>query len=313
VNQQEDKDNRSGNSAPGERGKELNCLHRIEEILTDTDAPLAETSVRLLQVIPAGWRNPEACQVRIAIGGERFDTPGFTETDWSKTEDIVSREKVSGTITVTCGSEPPTSSTGPFLREESRLLKAIALRLGHFLAHRRTRGMTRELQKTLDGLPTTPQGEWRAVLEISRQTNRRFYLSLSRKMLNHLSWSGVSEAEQLLRSLGMCSQESEAEELLKDWNVPGEVKRQAELSEDLNEVAFAIAAAHLEDAEILSLIKRWIQEGQLSFLARVVNRHLSLAEVAEALQRYEFLSPDESAIEPANKRGITVALMTFTC
>jgi len=270
VNQQEDKDNRSGNSAPGERGKELNCLHRIEEILTDTDAPLAETSVRLLQVIPAGWRNPEACQVRIAIEGERFDTPGFTETDWSKTEDIVSREKVSGTITVTCGSEPPTSSTGPFLREESRLLRTIALRLGHFLAHRRTRGMTRKLQKTLDGLPTTPQGEWRAVLEISRQTNRRFYLSLSRK-------------KQLLRSLGMCSQESEAEELLKDWNVPGEVKRQAELSEDLNEVAFAIAAAHLEDAEILSLIKRWIQEGQLSFLARVVNRHLSLAEVAEAL------------------------------
>ncbi len=281
--------------------KELNCLHRIEEILLDIDGSSAEICNRLLQVIPAGWQSPDDCRVRITVGTERFQTPEFTETEESRTEDIVSDGKVAGTITVTPGADCQ--------REECRLLKTISLRLGHFLTHRRTRGLARELKQARENLPDTPRGEWRAVLEMSRRTNQRFYLGLARKMLNHLSWSGVAEAEQLLQKLGMCFQESEAEELLKNWNVPGEVKRQAELSLDLSEVAFSIAAAHLTDAEILTLIRRWIQEGQLSFLARLVNRHLSMAEVADALQRYEFLSPDESSIEPANKRGITVALI----
>ena len=312
MSQQEDKSNRSGNRSLAQRGKELNCLHRIEEILADPDIPLPEICGRLLQAIPTGWQRPSLCLVRIVVEGERFDSPGFTETAWSKTVDIDAQGKVSGTLTVTCDPDTPdTPDTpeGPFLREEVRLLKTIALRLGHFLAHRRMRSMTRELEKTLEGLPATPRGEWQAVLNMTRQTNRRLYLGLSRKMLNHLSWSGVPEAEQLLQSLGLCSQESEAEELLKDWNVPGALKREAAFSEDLSGVTFAIAASHIKDAEILALIRRWIQEDQISFLARVVNRHLSLAEVADALQRYHFLSPDESAIEPANKRGITVALI----
>ncbi len=289
--------------------QQLNCLHRMEEILSDTDAPLADICGRLLQVLPEGWRRPEDYGMRIVVEGERFDSPDFDDTHWSKTEDILTEGKVCGTISVSFRDQLPDTAESPFTPEETRLLRTVSMRLGRYLTHKRTRGIRHELEQASKGLTDRTRGEWRAVLEMTRQTNRRFYLGLARKMLNHLSWSGVPEAEQLLQKLGMCAHESEAEELLKDWNVPGELKHQAELSEDLSEVAFAIAAAHLDDEEILALIKHWIQEGQLSFLARVVNRHLSLAEVADALQRYEFLSPDESAIEPANKRGITVALI----
>ena len=288
---------------------QLNCLHRMEEILADTDAPTTDVCGRLLQVLPEGWNRPEDCGVCIIIEGQRFNSPDFDPASWSKTVDILAEGSVCGTITVSYGGHPADPSVGPMTTEESRLLSTVAMRLGRYLTHKRTRGIRRELEQASQGLTDRTTGEWRAVLEMSRQTNRRFYLGLARKMLNHLSWSGVPEAVQLLQKLGMCAHESEAQELLKDWNVPGELKRQAELSEDLSEVAFAIAAAHLEDAEILALIRRWIQESQLGFLARTVNRHLSLAEVADALQRYEFLSPDEGAIEPANKRGITVALI----
>jgi len=287
----------------GRTDKELNCLHRIEEILDNIDASRSDVCTPLLQVIPSGWATPETCAVRITIGDDRYQSPEFARSTTARTEDIVSEGKVAGTITVSPGDG------SPFIREEIRLLRTIALRLGHFLTHRRMRTLARELDQAVDGLPATPHGEWRAVLEMIRQTNQRFYFSLARKMLNHLSWSGVREAERLLQSLGMCAHESEAEELLKDWNVPGAVKRQAEFSDDLSAVTFAMAAAQVKDEEILALLTRWIQEDQLSFLARVVNRHLSLAEVADALQRYEFLSPDESTIEPANKRGITVALI----
>ena len=47
-----------------ERAKELNCLYRIEEILSQPQLPTQEIFDRIVRAIPAGWQYPEACQAR---------------------------------------------------------------------------------------------------------------------------------------------------------------------------------------------------------------------------------------------------------
>ena len=98
--------------------QQLNCLHRMEEILSDTDALLADICGRLLQVLPEGWRRPEDYGVRIVVEGERFDSPDFDDSNWSKTEDILTEGKVGVSVE---GEEPVVLGPGDLLGEIAAL------------------------------------------------------------------------------------------------------------------------------------------------------------------------------------------------
>ena len=147
--------------------QQLNCLHRMEEILSDTDAPLADICGRLLQVLPEGWRRPEDYGMRIVVEGERFDSPDFDDTHWSKTEDILTEGKVCGTISVSFRDQLPDTAESPFTPEETRLLRTVSMRLGRYLTHKRTRGIRHKLEQASKGLTDRTRGEWRAVLEMT--------------------------------------------------------------------------------------------------------------------------------------------------
>jgi len=50
-----------------ERQKELNCIYKVENILTDFDSPLEKLFLKILKVIPEGWQYPENCFKVISI------------------------------------------------------------------------------------------------------------------------------------------------------------------------------------------------------------------------------------------------------
>ncbi len=117
----------------------------------------------------------------------------------------------------------------------------------------------------------------------------------------------VGQAEELLLTRTPHPHQLEAS-MHEDWNQAYE-HRKVGFTPQLCSAVFAIAGENLADDVLFGLIQRWIQEDKLSFLAKVVNGNLSLADVADAIRRYHHLAEQEPEIQSPNKRGIEVSLI----
>jgi len=290
-----------------ERAKELNCLYQVEEALGDPKATDDEVYTRIIAAIPPGWQYPDVCVARIRINGRTYSSPAFAESEWRQNADIVAGDSAAGDICVFYTEEMPPWDDGPFLKEEAKLIRTIADRIGHHILHQRLRTVMDQTVGRADVAPSGQKGEWQVVVQMLKQTDRNLYLSISRKMLNHLCWSGVEEAESLMRSFTPDPQETEAE-MLEDMNQPFQ-RHSVGFSSELCQSVFKIASDNLPDEEILRLIQKWIQEDKLSFLVQVVNRNLTLSDVADAIRRYHYLAENEPGVTSPNKRGIEVSLI----
>jgi len=178
-----------------ERAKELNCLYRVDELLGREDAPVDEILGELVRALPAGWQFPDVCLARLVLGQRLYEPPGFQPSPHRMASIVEAQGDIAGEVEVYYSEAMPRADEGPFLTEERKLLDAIAERVGHFVSRRR-------LQRVLaaDGSPGSPTPEWWVVLDFLRQTDHALLGRLGRKMINHLCWNGIEEAEQLLRS-----------------------------------------------------------------------------------------------------------------
>jgi pyruvate,water dikinase len=290
-----------------EREKELNCLYQIEEILSKLEEPIEEVCRKIIQAIPPGWQYPEVCRAKIIIEDHNYQQPEFKETPWMQCADIVVHEMVIGTVCVYYTKQMPPADDGPFLKEETKLIRTIAERLSHFIVHQRIKRIAAEVEAVKEKSETKKRGDWQAVLEMLKQTDRNLYLGIARKMLNHLSWSGISEAEAILQSYGSDDGRMD-EESIDNWNQPNQ-RRIRVITEDISAAVLKVAGDYINDDEILRLIQKWIQEDRLSFLDQVVSRNLSLADVADTIRRYYHLTADAPDIDSPSKRGIHVSLI----
>jgi len=291
-----------------ERAKELNCLYLVEKILSRPDEPLASIGPRIVEALPPHWQYPDACEAELTLEGQTWHTSGYQTTPWRQDAEVMVQDAPIGRLSVVYTEEMPAESEGSFLEEEAKLITTVAERLGHFINHQRMRQLLQEL----DTARSEPEGdgsqEWRVALEMLKQADRTLYFNVSRKMLNHLCWNGVGEAEELLQSLSPHAVGMAEGEAAEDWNQSdGQAAR--EITPELIDRIFSIAVRSFDSGTILNLIQQWMVEDKLSFLSRVVNRNLSLAEVADALRRYHHLSSDEFRMSDSHTTGITVSLV----
>ena len=120
-----------------ERAKELDCLYRVEDVLSQDHLPLDQICTRIVQAIPAGWQYPEVCQARIIFEGNSYATAGFVETAWVQSADIIVESESTGSVVVSYRREMPAADIGPFLEEEDKLIRTIAGRIADFVKLRR--------------------------------------------------------------------------------------------------------------------------------------------------------------------------------
>ncbi|MGZ3317584.1 MAG: PEP/pyruvate-binding domain-containing protein, partial [Isosphaeraceae bacterium] len=145
------------------------------------------------------------------------------------------------------------------------------------------------------------------MLEFLRDTDPALLKRISRKLINHLSWSGIEEAKELLRR-GSATQPPERglspnENRPLPPDAPGN-------SIDLTAEAFRIAGQHLSESEILNCVTRWIKEDKASFLVRALeNQDTSLGEIMECLERYRHIGVEEDELSLYTQKGLRVSLI----
>jgi len=290
-----------------ERAKELTCLYAIEELLNKPEYDLESIYEEIILAIPPGLQYPEFCQARIIIDDKAYCSPNFRESEWVLSSEIKIQDKVIGSISVYYTKKMPTADIGPFLKEEKRLIGTTAERLGHSIMYHRMKNVSAEWDIARETITDHKRDEWRVVLKLLRQTDKSLYFNIAHKMLNFLCWSGIPEAENLRHITGIDRSMDNAE-MDRDQNRPHQ-KKLSTISMELIDKVFNIAADHLNSQEIFSQIQKWIQEDKLSFMVQVVNRNLSLSEVADAIRRYHHIESEGAELHSPAKRGVAVSLI----
>jgi hypothetical protein len=287
-----------------ERAKELNCLYQVGELLSKT-ATLEEIFQDIVEVLPAGWQHPHDCQARILFENLTIQTPNFEATPWVQRVDIVVQGESVGLLEISYRREMPKSDEGPFLKEERKLIGTIAERISSAISQRRLRAAFEGWARA--DAAAIQQGEWRVVLEFLRDTDPALLKRISRKLINHLNWSGVQEAKELLQR--------GAERLQGDSGLSADENRPLPQdapghSSDIATQALRIAEAHLSETEILNCVTRWIKEDKASFLVRALeNQDTSLGEIMECVERYRHIGVEERELSLYTQKGLRVSLI----
>ncbi|MBK7140763.1 MAG: nucleotidyltransferase domain-containing protein [bacterium] len=290
-----------------ERAKELNCLYRVEEILNLPDAQIADVCHLIVSAIPQGFQYPEVCSASIAVADNTYEAEDFRRSPWALTAPILVQDKPIGQIIIQYRQEMPLGDEGPFLKEEVKLTQTIADRLGHFIMYHRMKHMFSEWQTAKETFGQNRKDDWRVVLDLLRQTDKNLFLSISHKMLNHLCWSGIEEAKQLV--LTNNPDNINEEELARDSNMPHQ-RRSVMLSNDhTSDETFRIAAQHMSDEEIFAFVQRRIQEDKLVTLSRALHQSQSLEQLTDAIRRYHRIAPQGADVPSATQRGVHAALI----
>ncbi len=290
-----------------ERAKELNCLYEIEEVMNRPDADIDDVCKGIVEAIPPGWQYPDICVARIILEGKFYQSPSFKITHWMQQADILVQDKKVGEISVLYTEDMPRADVGPFLKEETKLLETIADRLSHFIMYNRMKQVFQEYQSAKKDLSEDKTDEWQIALNFLKQTDKDLYMSIARRMLNHLSWAGIHEAERLMMNLDIGIR-GRAEEDINDENRPHE-RRVMTFDDRMCEKTFQIAAKHLSNEQILANIQKWIQEDRLSFLVQVTSKNSPLGEVIDAIRRYHRVAHEGIELPPASKRGVQASLI----
>ncbi|MGK9367763.1 PEP/pyruvate-binding domain-containing protein [Melioribacter sp. Ez-97] len=295
-----------------ERAKELNCLYTIEDTLNRSEISLRQAFHTVIDAIPSAFLYSNYCKARIIYGDIVYQTEEFTESKWKISEDIKVQDKVVGRIEVYYIEGVPAKDGSPFLKEEIRLIRTIADRLGHFILHNKLKNVINELQTVRQSVGKTARGEWKVVLDMIRKTDPNLFMSLMRKLLHLLCWKGVEEAELLMKHTSIARKikiglNDDVEK--EDENKPTKVERIVNYDEYVDTIQ-RLADENLPDEVILSKIQKWIQEDKSSALIKVVdNQDTSLTEIAEALRKYYHLAPEKFELPPQTIKGLRVSLL----
>jgi pyruvate,water dikinase len=290
-----------------ERTKELNCLYNIEELLQDTDDSLEKMFGKIIQIIPSGWQYPEVCQVCIEFEGQVFQSSEYKKTSIVQSAEIVIQGLPVGRLHVAYTGNVPTTMGSYFLKEEEKLISAIADRLGHTILHKQMKYILNEWEDIKEKLSKEQRGKWRAIVDTLRLSDKKLFIYISRRMLQYLCWHGVSEADGLMQEFGTIKK-LQSENGDYDENRP--LRKQAlDHLVNLSDEIFNIASKNLDEDQVLSCIQKWLQEDKSRFLVKAIeNPSSTLSDLINTITKYHFMESEAIVISPSIEKGLRVAL-----
>ena len=113
-----------------ERSKELNCFFALSSLVEEPAIDMEGILHGMLDVLPRSWQYPDAACARIVFERREYKSENFAETKWRQASPIQVHGEPAGHVEVCYLRRKPRADEGPFLKEERKLLDAIAERLG---------------------------------------------------------------------------------------------------------------------------------------------------------------------------------------
>jgi len=131
-----DPPSRTAEAALRERVKELTCLYGIAQIAARPDKPVKDILQDIVELIPPAWQYPEVAYARIVADGRAHATPGFSKGPGKQSAPIIVAGRPRGAVELVYVEERPAQDEGPFLKEERKLLEAVAGQVASILERR---------------------------------------------------------------------------------------------------------------------------------------------------------------------------------
>ncbi len=125
--------NQHTQAALQERVKELSCLYRMSRIADKPYVSPEDLIYSIMDLIPPAWQYPEITRTRVILDGIDYSLPGFKSDAFRLSSEIVTDQAPRGRIEVIYTEERPELDEGPFLKEERKLLDAVANELALIL------------------------------------------------------------------------------------------------------------------------------------------------------------------------------------
>lgn len=132
-----------------ERVKELTCLYGIARIAEQLEIPLGEILKSIVELLPQGWQYPEITHSRIILDENSYITPGFQHTQYTQKSDIFTNGTLRGRVEIGYLENKPERDEGPFLKEERKLIDAIAKEVGRIVERKEAEEEKTRLQEQL--------------------------------------------------------------------------------------------------------------------------------------------------------------------
>lgn len=113
-----------------ERVKELNCLYGMAQLAERYHDSMEDFLKHLADFLPSSWFYPDVACARIVFREQVFESKNFRMSEWQQSAQIRVGDDSAGNIITGYIEERPEADEGPFLKEERRLLKEVAQRIG---------------------------------------------------------------------------------------------------------------------------------------------------------------------------------------
>ncbi|GAI69147.1 unnamed protein product, partial [marine sediment metagenome] len=134
------------------RIKELNCLYGISSLVEKPGISLEEILQRTVDLIPPAWQYPEITGAQINLEHQTFQTKNYKETIWKQSTAIIGKDEPIATLNICYLEERPESEEGPFLKEERKLINAIAKQLRNIIERKQMEGPLEESTEKLENI-----------------------------------------------------------------------------------------------------------------------------------------------------------------
>jgi hypothetical protein len=288
------------------QSRELQTIFQIAKLLAHHELALGQILQRVAEELPKGFKYEEVCRACIHFGDAVYQSPDFRVSTWTLRAPILVKGEAVGEVEVVYlenrSSRAPDS---PFHLDQRKLVDLTALKLGQD-AEARQEG------PSVGNLPAVymeKKPEWRAILDLLGEIDPNLHHRLIRRLMNHATKLGVPGVHKMIAQFDPAIYAQGAASS-HGSNAPLPKRDMVVLRKTFAEIQ-DVATIVFEDAELNSLIKQWMKQDKLGFLALATEkRDIPLVEITEIVDRFcRETREGEPALSPADDQNVRVALI----
>ena len=293
------------------QSRELQTIFEIAALLDREDLSLTQVLQAVAEVLPHGFKYEEVCQARIHFWGECFETKGFVPSTWTLRAPILVKGDTLGEVEVVYLENRSSRAPGsPFHLDQKKLVDLTAQKLGH-LAEVRIAQHSGEMVSSPAPAPVPDRKpEWRAILDLLGDIDPPMHHRLIRRLMNHATKLGVPGVHKMIAQFDPALY-AQGEASSHGSNAPLPKRDIEMLRKTFGEIQDVVALV-FEDAGLTLLLKKWMRQDKLGYLAIATEkRDIPLVEITELVDRFcrETQGEDVSGLSLPDDKNVRVALI----